>query len=290
MLSTSLYSMYRMVCNAPQSGGISVEHMPELIDQDPQTNLHAHTHAFYEILWFQEGGGLHSIDFREYPVRANSVFFLAPGQVHRFVGEERLQGYSIKICADFFETTDEQDLIRYSVFHSAGDAPYAMLDEQAAEIIGKVVRQMQKEQQSEEFGHQEMLRLLARILLIDVRRYAHREGETPLPDRAPAFRLFIRFRRMLEEEYIHLHSVQDYADRLDVSSKTLTNAVKMATGQTPLAFINDRIILEAKRLLRFSNLMVKEIAYHLGFDDPSNFVKFFKRQTGYLPGDFQKNE
>ena len=59
--------------------------------------------------------------------------------------------------------------------------------------------------------------------------------------------------------------------------------------KSPLAFINDRVILEAKRLLRFTNLMVKEIAYRMGYDDPSYFVKFFKRQTGYLPSDFRDN-
>ena len=74
---------------------------------------------------------------------------------------------------------------------------------------------------------------------------------------------------------------------LNVSVKTLSNSVSDCSGRTPLAFINDRVILEAKRLLHFSSMMVKEVGFYLGFDDPSYFVKFFKRQTGFLPSDFQ---
>lgn len=92
---------------------------------------------------------------------------------------------------------------------------------------------------------------------------------------------------MLEQEFDRIHTVKDYAERLNVSSKTLTNCVTECSRKSPLAFINDRVILEAKRLLRFTNLMVKEIAYRIGYDDPSYFVKFFKRQTGYLPSDFR---
>ena len=61
-------------------------------------------------------------------------------------------------------------------------------------------------------------------------------------------------------------------------------------GKSPLIFINNRIILEAKRLVLYSDLMIKEIAYMLGYDDPSYFVKHFKRHTGYLPSEFREME
>jgi len=93
---------------------------------------------------------------------------------------------------------------------------------------------------------------------------------------------------LLEREFMHLHLVSDYAARLSVSTKTLTLAVRACTGQTPLQMIDDRLVLEAKRLLRLSDLTVKEIAYHLGFDSPSNFVKFFRRHTGFQPGEYQR--
>lgn len=100
--------------------------------------------------------------------------------------------------------------------------------------------------------------------------------------------LFVNFRALVEREFKHLHTVQEYADRLNVAVRTLNKSVNECSQKSPLAFINERIILEAKRMVRYTNLMIKEIAFELGFDDPSYFVKLFKRQTGYLPSDFRE--
>ena len=95
---------------------------------------------------------------------------------------------------------------------------------------------------------------------------------------------------MVEKEYAHLHTVQEYADRLNVAIRTLHKSVNECSGRTPLALINDRIILEAKRMVRYTNLMIKEISAELGFEDPSYFVKLFKRHTGFLPSEFRESE
>ena len=74
---------------------------------------------------------------------------------------------------------------------------------------------------------------------------------------------------------------------MNISTKTLTNSIVESSRSTPLKLINERIILEAKRYLLYSSLKVKEISYLLGFEDPSYFVKFFKRNTGSLPIEFR---
>ena len=106
----------------------------------------------------------------------------------------------------------------------------------------------------------------------------------------PSHQLFVQFRRMVDKEFMRLHTVQEYADGLNVAVRTLNKCVNECSQKSPLAFINDRIILESKRMVRYTSLMIKEIAYKLGYDDPSYFVKFFKRQTGYLPSDFREME
>ena len=106
----------------------------------------------------------------------------------------------------------------------------------------------------------------------------------------PSHQLFVQFRRMVDQEFTRLHTVQEYADGLNVAVRTLNKCVNECSQKSPLAFINDRIILESKRMVRYTSLMIKEIAYKLGYDDPSYFVKFFKRQTGYLPSDFRAME
>jgi AraC-like DNA-binding protein len=82
--------------------------------------------------------------------------------------------------------------------------------------------------------------------------------------------------------------VKEYASILNISSKTLTNHTTETCIKTPLEIINDRIILETKRLLSHSNLNINEIGFQLGYEDPSYFVKFFKRQTKMSPSDFRK--
>ena len=141
-----------------------------------------------------------------------------------------------------------------------------------------------------ELGNIDILKSLLTIFLAKIERYGKHEEEQTVDYRKPSHLLFIRFRQLLEQEYKQLHTVQEYANLLNVSVRSLSNSVNECSGKSPLIFINNRIILEAKRLVRYSDLMIKEIAYMLGYDDPSYFVKHFKRHTGYLPSDFREME
>lgn len=287
----SLGDIYNMVCEAPSGDGSGIEAMPEFLDMDMETNSHPHVHTFYEILWFFEGGGIHTVDFQDYVVEENSIFFLSPGQIHSFDYRTRHKGISVKLCTDFlkYENADEDIFIKYNMFNAFDTAPYFVIKESSVvDHLHGIIERMRLEQESvDDFGHMDILRALVKIFLVNVQRHGVRPDSLPLHTTRASHRLFLLFRKMLEQEFDRIHTVKDYAERLNVSSKTLTNCVTECSRKSPLAFINDRVILEAKRLLRFTNLMVKEIAYRIGYDDPSYFVKFFKRQTGYLPSDFR---
>ena len=295
MLNPSqITSIYPNVCQATGGDGFHIEYMPEFFDNDPDDNSLPHVHTFYEIIWFQEAGGVHTVDFTDYEIQANSLCFLSPGQVHRFDGKTRHKGIQLKFCTDFMrdENGDEDIFLKYNVFNAFDKSPFVVIrDEHVAKELEKVIWRMQEEERHSlggcptcnDFAHMDMLRALVRIFLIYVHRYGQRLGVEKLDTMKPSHRLFVQFRRKVEQNYRTLHTVGEYADLLNVSSKTLSNSVLECSKKTPLAFINDRIILEAKRLLQFTDLMVKEVAYKLGYDDPSYFVKFFKRQTGELP-------
>ena len=104
-----------------------------------------------------------------------------------------------------------------------------------------------------------------------------------------AHRSFVRFRQLLEKHFREIHTVKEYAEMLHVSTRTLSHYVAQSAHLTPLQVINDRVVLEAKRQLQHSTLSIKEIGYQLGFEDPSYFVKFFKRMTGQMPKEFRKD-
>ena len=126
------------------------------------------------------------------------------------------------------------------------------------------------------------------MFLIHIQRNAQRGNGIPLCINNSANRTFVKFRQLLEKNYMTKHTVKEYAEDLNISTKTLTNYIYESTHTTPLKLINERIILEAKRQIQFSSIKIKEIAYILGFDDPSYFVKFFKRETGVLPASLRK--
>ena len=175
------------------------------------------------------------------------------------------------------------------MFNAFDAAPYYHIHQEDADKLAFLVREMAEETCNEkQFAHKDLLKYLIKIMLIYVQRTGERGHGLPLCINNAANRTFVRFRQMLEHHYRSMHTVKEYANHLNVSTKTLTNCVYESSHSTPLALINERIVLEAKRQLLHSSLKVKEIAFQLGFEDPSYFVKFFKRHVGCLPADFRE--
>ena len=96
-----------------------------------------------------------------------------------------------------------------------------------------------------------------------------------------------KFHILVEQHYKEKHKVADYAELLYKSPKTLSNVFKKAGYPTPLTIINDRILLEAKRLLIFSTKSAEQIAYELGYNEGGHFSKFFKLHCGLPPSEYR---
>lgn len=286
----NLKALHIPVCTVPNGKVFEVEHMPEFLARGDFDNCSPHVHSFYEILWFKEGAGVHTIDFHKYEVKANSIFFLSPGQIHNFDKGTGYKGYSLKMCTDFMRNESNR-FLKYNVFHSFDTTPCYMINEENVQELEGIVHAIEQEVgMTDAFGNIDVLQSLMRIFLVKVLRYGIHDGELQLNMLKPSHQLFVNFRRLVEKDFNRIHTVQEYADSLNVAVRTLNKCVNECSGMSPLAFINDRIILEAKRMVRYTNLMVKEIAFDLGYDDPSYFVKFFKRYTGYLPSEFRELE
>ena len=101
-------------------------------------------------------------------------------------------------------------------------------------------------------------------------------------------KLFKDFSTLVEFNFKKLHSVTDYAERLGVSPKSITKHFQKIGTQKPSDFIKNRIILEAKRNLMYTDFSVKEIAFDLGFNDPAYFTRFFTKATTFSPLSFKK--
>lgn len=291
METSQLESMYSMVCSTPNGVSLHIDRLPDMFRYDDMDNTLPHVHTFYEIIWFQEGGGTHSVDFDNYEVKPNTILFLSPGQIHHFNEVTSSKGVIIKFCTNFLREDEAMDdiFIKYNMFNAFDSVPCYRLDDTVSGRLQNLVDAIETEMKNEDaFGHIDLLRSLVKMFIIFIQRHSTHADAADISRSKSSHRLFLMFRKLLEQQYRSVHTVQEYADMLGVSSKTLSKCISECSGKAPLTFINDRIILEAKRLLRFSNMIVKEVGFYLGYDDPSYFVKFFKRQTGFLPTDFQK--
>jgi AraC-like DNA-binding protein len=99
--------------------------------------------------------------------------------------------------------------------------------------------------------------------------------------------VFLAFRNAIETDLTHRHDVVDYARHLGYSARTITRACQQVTGQTAKAVLTDRLVLEAKRLLVHTDTPAATISAQLGFSEPTNFTKFFTRNTAHSPTSFR---
>lgn len=275
-----------------QHSGLELElhFMPKFFHENGCGHMPPHVHEFYQIIWFRRGQGSHRVDFVDYPITDNTIFFIAPGQIHAFDGNEGLEGVVILFNASFLmdEESSESVFLKYNVFNAYDSLPYYKVTEEEAGRLMFLVNEMNREYSlTGAFAHKDYMQYLVRLFLIRVQRCGERKEIPPLYVSSVANRTFVRFRQLLEQNFHNVHTVQEYADMLNISSRTLTKYVSQSTYRSPLQMINDRIVLEAKRQLLHTPMNIKEIGFQLGFEDPSYFVKFFKRMTGKMPGEFR---
>ncbi len=270
---------------------LELHFMPKFFHENGCGNMPPHVHEFYQIVWFRRGNGTHRIDFVDYPVRDNTIFFISPGQIHAFDGNDDYSGVIVLFNASFLvdEETSESIFLKYNVFNAYDSLPYYKVNEEEAERLMLLVNEMNREYSlTGAFAHKDYMQYLVRLFLIRVQRSGERQELPKLYVSSIANRTFVRFRQLLEQNFRRIHTVKEYADMLSISSRTLTKYVSESAHTSPLRIINDRIVLEAKRQLQHTALSIKEIGFSLGFEDPSYFVKFFKRMTGSMPGEFRE--
>jgi len=140
----------------------------------------------------------------------------------------------------------------------------------------------------ESFAKEEILRSYLKLLLLKAERIkgtliTKKEKNTAWID------VFTRFKTLIEDHHTETRNAGDYAEKLNLSYKHLNEICKNVTGHTAKGFIDTYLILEIKRQLSISDLSIKELTYQLGFDEPTNFLKFFKKHTSQTPTQFRQN-
>jgi len=244
----------------------------------------AHRLNFYQILVVTKGRGVHEVDFQSVAYSENTVIPVAMGQVQRFEYNPELEGYAIVFTPDFLvkENLDYSYLYDFTIFLHA-ISPISGIANQA--IYTFIDAMIYEQQQSSTFNTGEYQRNLLKNFLIQIERNKRERTDIVCSD---SLELFLRFRKLLEKNVNYNVRVADLCEQLNISPKQLSSTLKLYNNSTPKQFIDERILLEIKRLLVYSTLSIKEIAYEIGFEDPTNFTKYFKARMHLLPTDYRK--
>ncbi|MEU3734350.1 AraC family transcriptional regulator [Streptomyces sp. NPDC033538] len=240
--------------------------------------------AFHLIIAVRDGGLRCSVDFTAYELGPGDWLWVWPGQVLRFPGDPGECRATVLVFPTGFPSAATDALIRdaeYVPYRLVTPAParqtalLGLLDalvEEHADLGGLALE-----------AYVETLRDLLSVILIRLVHLADPRRQT----RAGGGKPFHRFRQAVEEGFGRTHRVEDYAAELGYSPRTLTRATRAALGCGAKRYIDDRVLLEAKRLLIHTSLTPTAISVRIGFAYPTVFSAFFRQHTGMTPTEFR---
>ncbi|RZJ66846.1 MAG: helix-turn-helix domain-containing protein [Flavobacterium sp.] len=247
-----------------------------------------HRHNFYATMLFTKGSGKHSIDFKTYDVSPGSVFLMAPGQIHYWELSDDADGLIFFHSQEFYELryADER-LSDYAFFSPVQNIQkIALTSGQSSEIETIIAEMMQSELGGTAMRNRYLISLITQVyiklsLFLGV---GQNNEETASSSYAAKFR---SFEKLLETNFREEKSAEKYAEMLHMSAKHLNRINKSMVDKSTSEIIIERVLLEARRMLIYSNEPLNEIALKLGFEDYAYFSKLFKKKTGITPSQFK---
>jgi len=261
----------------------------ELVDVDPVNCdiLKEKQEGLLSFLWFTSNDNRFIIDSVEYDFQANQVVCLT--EFHTVeIGEVKTLRL-LRFNRSFYCVLNHDSEVgcKGILYFGSSQVPVIHLEDQDLDILEKVWDMLRIEMVSRDNLQLEMLQMmLKRILILCTRIYKSQNKfqklETEQNDLVRSFNFEV------EQHFRQKHTVAEYADLLNKSPKTLSNVFKKLGNRTPLQLIQDRRMLEARRLLRYSDKSISEISDEIGFADVQSFSRFFKKNEGVSPSTFKE--
>lgn len=248
-----------------------------------------HRAEFYHIIWIQKGSARHFVDFKPIETPENSILFVPKDCVNLFDTSGDYDGKIILFTDSFFGSELRnvqflQSTILYNDFHEISKI---IIGEDCSEFYSLIKAMEAELLVPNDKAQPVILRNLLHNFLLISERVKREQGYQEVKQSAD-HDYFILFKDLLERNYKTIKSVSKYASDLSISEKRLNKATSQVLDKTPKQLIDERVLLEAKRLLAHSNATVKEIAFDLGFEEPTNFIKYFRKHTEQTPSEFRE--
>ncbi len=248
-----------------------------------------HRTDFYHIIWFKEGKGTHLIDFKPHEIKSNSLLFVNKNKVQRFDLAGKYEAKVLLFTDSFFcrSTPDVKFLKETILFNDLFDNSEVQLDKED-KIFGDILKMMEQEvkKKVDQFQHDLLKNMLHNFLLL-AERSKRKQGFTEIKKGADLDYTLL-FKDSLEIHFRKIKQVSSFAKELNVTEKRLNSATSKILGITPKEMIDERVVLEAKRLLSHTSHSIKEIGFELGFEEPTNFIKYFRKHCHSTPVEFRE--
>ena len=256
----------------------------------PHKTTLPHKHNYYEMCFFTGGQGIHEIDFENHTINAPSIHFLSPGQVHLIKRGKAYEGYLVVFSEDFFNLRFQnlEVIPGYPLVTNLENGPILNLDKEQYKTFHQLIKNIEEELTEHDTDSIEIVISYLKIFFLKLKQNFSKLLETQSSSGSKMNSTVYRFNQLVDKYYNQIHHVKEYAELLGESPVILNREIKAATGKTSSELIIERLILEAKRLLMFSDLSNKEVAYKLNYEDPSYFARIFRKKTGYTPSAFRK--
>ena len=238
------------------------------------------------ILWFKEDDNTFVIDGKVYTFNKHQIVFFT--EFHKVEVKQKGNTNFLRFNRSFFCIIDHDIEIscRGLLFFGASQLPIITIPEKAIEHFQILWKMFSIEMQSNDNLQISMLQMmLKRYLILCTRLYKKQQQFLEIKKETDIIR---DFNFLVEQHFATKHTVAEYAELLYKSPKTISNVFSKIGNKTPLSYIQDRKILEARLLLYYTDLQIQEIAYKIGYNDIQAFSRFFKKKEGISPSKYRE--
>ncbi|ADY29272.1 helix-turn-helix domain-containing protein [Cellulophaga lytica] len=258
-----------------------------LANYDIQNRSIPHRLKFYAIVFITEGTGEHLIDFKTYSYKKNDMLFVGKNQTHAWLKQKNVKGYIAIFTQDFLNENQQtfKDLSYSYPYNSFLHSPkLTITNTNTHYTLVTVFALIYKEfSLSKTTVSKQIIQSLLRVAFLKIKTLSKQFN---LEQNKSDISLFIQFQNQLDKNISITRNVNEYCKILNTTYRKLNDTCKVFTHKTAKSFIDDVIILKAKQYLSDQDKNISITSYLLGFEEVSNFSKFFKKHTSYTPKQF----
>jgi len=248
---------------------------------------HPHRHGFYEFLYIESGTGKHEVDGITYDLEEHTFYIISKGQVHHFLFAKNVEGYLIIFQDNILPSVlSSNEGYYHNLLHRLSQQNVLFVELAARSLIDSLLLTMLQEYEGQSSNILDLS--LIQHLLYPLLILLHRSAVTEIIKQDYQQEQYVQYINVLEQAYKQQHYLDFYAKELGLTKRRLSTICKEKTGKSAKKILNERILTEAKRFLKYTSLPLKEIADLLGFKTVAYFCRFFKKGVGETPSGYKE--